>query len=96
MASRDRLHLDPDEPTSDVVDKLWELALLTHLNAAMYAFGAYLAIRDGANTPTSRASFCAKAAWTWRRKEKDLRQCLQVLADRGMFAGPLLETGGNR
>src|SRR2546426_3081142 len=63
------------------MDPSFGLELLTHLNAAMYAFGAYLAIRDGAKYSVIARAFLRQAACTWHRTKKELRQCLRALAE---------------
>src|SRR2546426_9874999 len=56
------------------------LELVTKLNAATYAYCAYLVIQHGANHSAVARSFLSQAARTWHRKEKQLRRCLRVIA----------------
>ena len=94
--------LDLFDLANQVVDALAEnatfanlktaLELMTNLTAAMYAYGAYLAIEDGAKHSPSRG-LLKHAAQTWQRTEEELRQWLLVLPDYSIVARPCRMVG---
>ena len=94
--------LDLFDLANQVVDALAEnatfanlktaLELMTNLTAAMYAYGPYLAIEDGAKHSPSRG-LLKHAAQTWQRTEEELRQWLLVLPDYSIVARPCRMVG---
>ena len=94
--------IDLFDLANEVVDALAEnatfaslktaLELMTKLTAAMYAYGAYLAIEDGAKHSPSRG-LLKHAAQTWQRTEEELRQWLLVLPDYSIVSRPCRMVG---
>ena len=69
------------------------LELMTKLTAAMYAYGAYLAIEDGAKHSPFARGLLKHAAQAWQRTEEELRQWLLVLPDYSIVARPCRMVG---
>jgi hypothetical protein len=64
------------------------LELMTKLQAAMYAYGAYLVIEDSANRSAFARTLLQEAARAWQCQVEELRQWLLVFSDHSLLARP--------